>query len=205
LLGVIVVGFVVFINEAERRVAITYARAYGTQQNLDTHLPLKVNQAGMIPIIFALALFTMPQFIAQYLATSSVVYLNTVGTYINAFFANQYLYMVVYFLLVFFFTFFYTSVVVEPEEISKNLHKRGAFVPGIRPGENTSEYLAGIITKITFVGAAFLGLVAVLPIGLQAVTGIQALAIGGTSVLIAVSTALETYKKVEAQATLTEY
>lgn len=205
LLGVVVIGFVVFINEAERRVAITYARAYGTQQNLDTHLPLKINQAGMIPIIFALALFTMPQFIAQYLATSSVVYLNTVGTYINAFFANQYLYMIIYFLLVFFFTFFYTSVVVEPEEISKNLHKRGAFVPGIRPGESTSEYLAGIITKITFVGAAFLGLVAVLPIGMQAVTGIQALAIGGTSVLIAVSTALETYKKVEAQATLTEY
>lgn len=205
ILGVLVIGLVVFINEAERRVAITYARAYGTQQNLDTHLPLKINQAGMIPIIFALALFTMPQFVAQYLATSSVSYLHVVGTYINAFFANQYLYMSIYFLLVFFFTFFYTSVVVEPEEISKNLHKRGAFVPGIRPGEQTTEYLGNIITRITFVGAVFLGLVAVLPIGLQAVTGIQALAIGGTSVLIAVSTALETYKKVEAQATLTEY
>ncbi len=204
-LSILVIGLVVFINEAERRVAITYARAYGSQQNLDTHLPLKINQAGMIPIIFALALFTMPQFIAQYLATSSVSYLQIVGTYVNAFFANQLLYMVVYFFLVFFFTFFYTSVVVEPEEISKNLHKRGAFVPGIRPGEQTTEYLGNIITKITFVGAAFLGAVAVLPIGMQAITGIQALAVGGTSVLIAVSTALETYKKVEAQATLTEY
>jgi preprotein translocase subunit SecY len=204
-LGVIVIGLVVYINEAERRVAITYARAYGTQQNLDTHLPLKVNQAGMIPIIFALALFTMPQFVAQYMATSGVGTLQAIGTYINAFFANQYLYMTVYFFLVFFFTFFYTSVVVEPEEMSKNLHKRGAFVPGIRPGENTTEYLGHIITRITFVGAVFLGLVAVLPIGLQALTGIQALAVGGTSVLIAVSTALETYKKVEAQATLTEY
>jgi preprotein translocase subunit SecY len=204
-LSILVIGLVVFINEAERRVAITYARAYGTGQNLDTHLPLKINQAGMIPIIFALALFTMPQFIAQYLATSDISYLQTVGSYVNAFFANQYLYMVVYFFLVFFFTFFYTSVVVEPEEISKNLHKRGAFVPGIRPGEQTTEYLGNIITKITFVGAAFLGAVAVLPIGMQAITGIQALAVGGTSVLIAVSTALETYKKVEAQATLTEY
>ncbi len=205
ILGVLVIGLVVFINEAERRVAITYARAYGSTQSLDTHLPLKINQAGMIPIIFALALFTMPQFVAQYLATSSVESLQSVGTIVNAFFANQYLYMTVYFFLVFFFTFFYTSVVVEPEEMSKNLHKRGAFVPGIRPGENTTEYLGNIITRITFVGAVFLGAVAVLPIGLQAITGIQALAIGGTSVLIAVSTALETYKKVEAQATLTEY
>jgi preprotein translocase subunit SecY len=204
-LGVVIIGAVVFVNESERRVPITYARAYGSQQNLDTHLPLKINQAGMIPIIFALALFTMPQFIAQYLATSSIATLQTVGTYVNLFFANQYLYMTVYFVLVFLFTFFYTSVVVEPEEMSKNLHKRGAFVPGIRPGENTTEYLGHVITRITFVGAVFLGLVAVLPIGLQAITGIQALAIGGTSVLIAVSTALETYKKVEAQATLTEY
>lgn len=204
-LSVIVIGFVVFINEAERRVAITYARAYGSQQSLDTHLPLKINPAGMMPIIFALALFTMPQFIAQYLGTSDVSYLQLVGTYLNAFFANQYLYMVVYFFLVFFFTFFYTTVIVEPEEISKNLHKRGAFIPGIRPGEHTTEYLGNVITKITFVGAVFLGFVAVLPIGMQAITGIQALAVGGTSVLIAVSTALDTYKKVEAQATLTEY
>lgn len=204
-LAILVIGLVVFINEAERRVPITYARAYGSQQNLDTHLPLKINQAGMIPIIFALALFTMPQFLAQYLATSSVASLQTVGVYVNTFFANQYLYMTVYFFLVFFFTFFYTSVVVEPEEMSKNLHKRGAFVPGIRPGEQTTEYLGNIITRITFVGAVFLGAVAVLPIGMQAITGIQALAVGGTSVLIAVSTALDTYKKVEAQATLTEY
>lgn len=204
-LSLLIIGLVVFVNESERRVPITYARAYGSQQNLDTHLPLKLNHAGMIPIIFALALFTMPQFIAQYMATSSVTYLQTVGTYVNAFFANQYLYMTVYFFMVFFFTFFYTSVVVEPEEMSKNLHKRGAFVPGIRPGEQTTEYLGHIITRITFVGAAFLGAVAVLPIGMQAITGIQALAVGGTSVLIAVSTALETYKKVEAQATLTEY
>ena len=159
----------------------------------------------MIPIIFALALFTMPQFAAQYFALSHINVLVNIGAWINAFFANKYLYMSVYFLLVAFFTFYYTRVVVEPEEMSKNLHKRGSYIPGIRPGENTTKYLGDVITKITFVGAVFLGFVAVLPIGVQAVTGIQSLAIGGTSILIAVSTALETYKKVEAQATLTEY
>jgi preprotein translocase subunit SecY len=201
----VVIAAVVFVNESERRIPITSARAYGSAQQLDTHLPIKLNQAGMIPIIFALALFTMPQFVAQYMATSSIPTLVTVGSYITAFFANQWLYIVVYFVLVFGFTFFYTSVVVEPEEMSKNLHKRGAFVPGYRPGEETTKYLGDVITKITFFGAAFLGLVAVLPIAMQNITGIAALAIGGTSVLIAVSTALDTYKKVEAQATLTEY
>lgn len=205
LLFLIVIAAVVFVNESERRIPITSARAYGSSQQLDTHLPIKLNQAGMIPIIFALALFTMPQFVAQYLATSSIPVLVTAGTYISAFFANQWLYIVVYFVLVFGFTFFYTSVVVEPEEMSKNLHKRGAFIPGYRPGEETTKYLGDVITKITFFGAVFLGLVAVLPIAMQNITGIAALAIGGTSVLIAVSTALDTYKKVEAQATLTEY
>lgn len=204
-LFLIVIAAVVFVNESERRIPITSARAYGSSQQLDTHLPIKLNQAGMIPIIFALALFTMPQFVAQYLATSSIPVLVTAGTYISAFFANQWLYIVVYFVLVFGFTFFYTSVVVEPEEMSKNLHKRGAFIPGYRPGEETTKYLGDVITKITFFGAVFLGLVAVLPIAMQNITGIAALAIGGTSVLIAVSTALDTYKKVEAQATLTEY
>lgn len=204
-LFIAVIAAVVFMNESERRIPITSARAYGSSQSLDTHLPLKINQAGMIPIIFALALFTMPQFAAQYFATSSIATLVTLGTWITAFFANQWLYIVVYFALVFGFTFFYTSVVVEPEEMSKNLHKRGAFIPGYRPGEETTKYLGYVITRITFVGAVFLALVAVLPIAMQNVTGISALAIGGTSILIAVSTALETYKKVEAQATLTEY
>jgi preprotein translocase subunit SecY len=204
-LFLIVIAAVVFVNESERRIPITSARAYGSVQQLDTHLPIKLNQAGMIPIIFALALFTMPQFVAQYLATSSIATLVTVGTYITAFFANKWLYIIVYFVLVFGFTFFYTSVVVEPEEMSKNLHKRGAFIPGYRPGEETTKYLGDVITKITFFGAVFLGLLAVLPIAMQNITGISALAIGGTSILIAVSTALDTYKKAEAQATLTEY
>jgi preprotein translocase subunit SecY len=204
-MAVIVIALVVFISEAERRLDITYARAHGAVQQLDTYIPLKLNQAGMIPIIFALAMFTMPQFLAQILVNSPVEALKSVGTIVQAFFANTWLYISVYFFLVFGFTYFYTSVVVEPEEMAKNLHKRGAYVPGLRPGDSTSSHIAHIVSRITFVGAVFLGLVAVLPIAMQSLTGISALAVGGTSVLIAVSTALETYKKIEAQATLLEY
>jgi preprotein translocase subunit SecY len=205
ILAVLIIAVVVFMNEAERRLPITYARAHGATQALDTYIPLKLNQAGMIPIIFALALFTMPQFLAQILSASSVDIMKDIGGYIQAFFNNTWLYLSIYFFLVFGFTYFYTSVVVEPEEMAKNLHKRGAYVPGIRPGESTAGYIGHIVSRITFVGALFLGLVAILPIALQSATGITALAVGGTSVLIAVSTALETYKKMEAQATLLEY
>jgi preprotein translocase subunit SecY len=201
----LVIGLVVYVNEAERKVPIMYARAHSAVQSLATYLPLKLNQAGMIPIIFALAMFTMPQFLAQFLSTSSVPMLASIGGGIQSFFANSWLYIVVYFLLVFGFTYFYTSVVVEPEEMAKNLHKRGSYIPGIRPGESTESYIAYIVTRITFVGAVFLGVVAVLPIILQTLTGISAIAVGGTSILIAVSTALETYKKIESQATLLEY
>ncbi len=204
-LGLAVIALVVFMNEAERRLPITYARAHNAVQSLDTYIPLKLNQAGMIPVIFALALFTMPQFAAQVMSHSSIDIVKTVGEAIQSFFQNTWLYITVYFALVFGFTYFYTSVVVEPDEMAKNLHKRGAYVPGLRPGESTAEYIGYIVARTTFVGALFLGIVAVLPIALQTVTGIAAIAVGGTSVLIAVSTALETYKKLEAQATLLEY
>jgi preprotein translocase subunit SecY len=203
-LGLAIIALVVYVNEAERKVPITYARAHAAQA-INTYLPLKLNQAGMIPIIFALALFTMPRLAGQFFSTSSNPILKGISEGITTFFSYEYLYMILYFVIVGFFTYFYTSVVVEPEEISKNLHKRGAYIPGIRPGENTTEYIRYIVSRITFVGAVFLGAIAVLPIFMQAVTGIATLAIGGTSILIAVSTALETYKKVEAQATLAEY
>lgn len=205
ILFILVIALVVYVNEAERKVPIMYARAHNAVQSLATYLPLKLNQAGMIPIIFALAMFTMPQFAAQIMAASSISSIQSIGASVQSFFANSWLYMTVYFFLVFGFTYFYTSVVVEPEEMAKNLHKRGAYIPGIRPGESTSGHIAHIVSRITFVGAVFLGLVAILPIALQAATGISAIAVGGTSVLIAVSTALETYKKIEAQATLLEY
>lgn len=202
---ILIIAAVVYMNEAERKVPIMYARAHGATQALATYLPLKLNQAGMIPIIFALAMFTMPQFLAQVLAASSVPALASTGELIKSFFANSWLYISVYFFLVFGFTYFYTSVVVEPHEMAKNLSKRGAYIPGIRPGESTEGYIGHIVSRITFVGAVFLGLVAVLPIAIQSATGIAAIAVGGTSVLIAVSTALETYKKIESQATLLEY
>jgi preprotein translocase subunit SecY len=204
-LAALVIALVVFMNEAERRLPITYARAHNAVQSLDTYIPLKLNQAGMIPVIFALALFTMPQFAAQVMSGSAIDIVKTIGEGIQSFFNNRWLYISVYFALVFGFTYFYTSVVVEPDEMAKNLHKRGAYVPGLRPGESTADYISFIVSRITFVGALFLGVVAVLPLALQSATGIAAIAVGGTSVLIAVSTALETYKKLEAQATLLEY
>jgi preprotein translocase subunit SecY len=205
ILGLAIIAFVVWISEAERKLPITSARAFGQQNTENSYLPLKINQAGMIPVIFALAMFTMPQFFAQAFSTSSNVILKTISTYVNSFFGNVWLYPLVYFFLVFIFTYFYTSVVVEPKEISKNLHKRGAYIPGVRPGENTEDYIGQVVSRITFVGAVFLGVVAVLPLILQSLTGISAIAVGGTSVLIAVSTAIETYKKLYSQATLIEY
>lgn len=205
ILGLAIIAFVVWISEAERKLPITSARAFGQQNTENSYLPLKINQAGMIPVIFALAMFTMPQFFAQAFATSSNVILKTLSTYVNSFFGNVWLYPLAYFFLVFIFTYFYTSVVVEPKEISKNLHKRGAYIPGVRPGENTEDYIGQVVSRITFVGAVFLGVVAVLPLILQSLTGISAIAVGGTSVLIAVSTAIETYKKLYSQATLIEY
>ncbi len=205
ILGLAIIALVVWISEAERKLPITSARAYGQGQTENSYLPLKLNTAGMIPVIFALAMFTMPQFFAQAFATSSNVFLHTVSIWVKAFFGNAWLYPLVYFALVFVFTYFYTTVVVEPKEIAKNLHKRGAYIPGVRPGENTEDYIGKVVSRITFVGAVFLGVVAVLPLVLQSITGISVLAVGGTSVLIAVSTAIETYKKLASQATLIEY
>jgi preprotein translocase subunit SecY len=204
-LGLAIIALVVWVGEAERKLPITSARAYGAQQSENSYLPLKLNQAGMIPIIFALAMFTMPQFLAQALATSSNEIFKSIATNITWFFGNTWLYAGIYFILVFLLTYFYTTVVVEPKEMAKNLHKRGAYIPGVRPGENTEEYIGKVISRITFVGAVFLGAVAVLPLVLQSLTGIATLAVGGTSVLIAVSTALETWKKIDSQATLVEY
>jgi preprotein translocase subunit SecY len=205
ILGILIIALVVWISEAERKLPITSARAYGQGQTENSYLPLKLNSAGMIPVIFALAMFTMPQFFAQAFVTSGNEIIKSVATSINWFFGNAWLYPLVYFALVFVFTYFYTTVVVEPKEIAKNLHKRGAYIPGVRPGENTEEYIGKVVSRITFVGALFLGVIAVLPLIIQSLSGITTIAVGGTSVLIVVSTAIETYKKLSSQATLIEY
>ncbi|HBB56619.1 TPA: preprotein translocase subunit SecY [Patescibacteria group bacterium] len=206
--ALLIIAGVVFISEAERSVPVSYAKQirgskmYGGSS---THIPLRVNQAGVIPIIFAISILLFPQMIAGFLSSINNGAINIISGYINIFMNNLWMYGAAYFILVFFFTYFYTAVTFDPHMISTNLQKGGAFIPGIRPGQPTSDYLSRIIGRITLVGALFLGLIAVLPLGMQAVTGLSTLAIGGTALLIVVSVVLETSKQIEAQVVMKEY
>ncbi len=159
----------------------------------------------MIPIIFALSILLFPQLLLNFAAKSSIHWLSGTATTLLSIPGGAILYGVFYFFLVFLFTYFYTAVTFDPNMIATNLQKNGAFVPGVRPGNQTADYLAKVITRITMVGAIFLGLVAVLPLIMQAATGLQTLAIGGTAVLIVVQVVLDLVRKIEAQISLREY
>jgi len=206
--AVVITAGVVFITEAERPIPVTYARRVrGTKVlgGISTYLPLRVNQAGVMPIIFALSILLFPQMIASFLAQSSVPFIASLAAAVASGLANNWVYGALYFLLVFVFTYFYTAITFEPHQVAKNLQKNGAFIPGVRPGGTTAEYLGTIITRVTLVGALFLGFLAVLPIILQGITGITALTIGGTALLIVVSVVLDVVKKVDAQTSIREY
>lgn len=206
--AVFIVAGVVVITESERPVPVSYAkrirgmRVYG---GASTYLPLRVNQAGVIPIIFALSLLLFPQMIANVLSGAGNSAVQAVASALAGIMNNPWLYAAFYFILVFLFTYFYTAVTFDPEAISHNLQKSGAFIPGIRPGRPTAEYLGKTLSRITLVGAVFLGLIAVLPLGMRAVTGLVSLTIGGTAILIVVSVVLETIKQIEAQIVMREY
>lgn len=195
------IGLIVFINEAVRKVPIQYAKrmrggkTYGGQR---THLPIKVNVAGVMPIIFAVSLMLAPSFVGRILLASSNPALLTWGQRLTVWFEQTSpVYLVSYFLLVFSFTFFSALIFFDAENIASELKKSGAFVPGIRPGGATKKFLEYVVVRITLVGALFLSAVALLPSLAQIATGIQSLAIGGTSLLIVVSVILETSKQVE--------
>ncbi len=199
---------VVFMTEAERPVPITYAkqsRGGVTYGGSDSYLPLRLNQAGVIPIIFALSILLFPQMVLNILSAFNLSWVAGANDTVTAVLNNQFIYGAIYFILVFLFTFFYTAVTFDPENVSKNLQRNGAFIPGIRPGNHTSEYLGNLVTRLTLVGAIFLGFVAVLPIGMQIATGIAALAIGGTAVLIVVQVVLDLIRRIDAQVSLREY
>lgn len=199
---------VIVMTEAERPVPITYAkqsRGTVTYGGSSSYLPLRLNQAGVIPIIFALSILLLPQMVLNILMAFNLSWVADANETVTALMSNQLLYGAAYFILVFLFTFFYTAVTFDPDAISKNLQRNGAFIPGIRPGAHTSEYLGNLITRLTLVGAGFLGLVAVLPIGMQMATGVAALAIGGTAVLIVVSVVLDLIRRVDAQLAIREY
>lgn len=204
----VVIVAVVLVNEAERRVGITYAkqvRGMSTYGGADTYVPLKVNQAGVMPIIFALSILLFPQMIANYFLTSATPWLVDAATAVNFVLQHNVWYPALYFVLVFGFTYFYTAITFDPEAMSENLQKSGAFVPGIRPGASTSDYFAKVASRLTFVGALFLGIIAVLPIVLLSTTGNNAVAIGGTGILIVVSVVLDLIKKIDAQVAMRQY
>lgn len=204
----VVIWGVVVITEAERPIPITYAKqvrgnkVYG---GVSTYLPLRVNQAGVIPIIFALSILLFPQMIVRFLANVSNVFVQKISAFFLSVLSNQLFYGIAYFLLVFIFTYFYTAITFDPDSISKNLQRSGAFIPGVRPGVSTSAYIAKTLLRLTMVGALFLGIIAVLPLIVKAFTGIGAVAIGGTSLLIVVSVVIDLIKKVDAQISAREY
>ncbi len=207
-IAILVVFGVVIVTEAERPIPITYAkqmRGGRTYGGLSTYLPLRLNQAGVIPIIFALSILLFPQMIFQFLSSSAVPAVASFSINALNLLANQWFYTSIYFVLVFVFTYFYTAVTFDPDSVSTNLQKSGAFVPGVRPGDATSDYISRILTRLTLVGALFLGFIAILPLILRSITGIQALAIGGTALLIVVSVVMDLVKKIDAQVSAQEY
>lgn len=207
--ALLMIFLVVLITEAERPIPVTYAKQVHGGRTLggagSTYLPLRLNQAGVIPIIFALSILLLPQMVLNFLTYLQNPTINMVHAFVTDLMKNQWFYAGAYFVLVFFFTFFYTAVTFDPKGISENLQKSGAFIPGVRPGQSTEEYLGKVVTRITLVGALFLGIIAVLPPLIQAFTGIQFLTIGGTSLLIVVSVVLDITKKVDAQLSMREY
>lgn len=208
LVGFIVIAGVVYIYEAERPIKITYARevrGIRTIGGTESYLPLRLTQAGVMPIIFASSLLLFPQFFASAFATSSHTILASMSRAFTWFLQEQWLYATVYFVLVVLFTYFYTAVTFDPKQIATNLQKNGAFVPGIRPGESTTSYLTTVVTRITLVGSLFLGIVAVLPLIVRSTTGITAFAVGGTSLLITVSVVIDLIRRIDAQVAMQEY
>lgn len=196
-----VIGLVVFMNEAVRKVNIQYAkrvrgsRVYGGQK---THLPVRVNVAGVMPIIFALSLMLVPSFLARIFQTTDSQFLVSLGEKLVIWFdQTSPVYMIFYFLLVFSFTYFSALVFFNADDLATELKKSGAFIPGIRPGQKTKKFLEYVVTRVTFAGAVFLGFIALLPSLAQSLTDVQSLAIGGTSVLIVVSVILDTSKQVD--------
>src|SRR3989344_4726582 len=207
-ISVIVIAGVAFINESQRNVPVSYAkRIRGNKMygGTSTFLPVKVNQAGMIPIIFALSVLVFPQTIISFLGTSSNQFIADISFAVSGFLQNQFINGALYFLLVVAFTYFYTQITFEPKTISENLQKQGAFIMGIRPGDETTNYLKLVVNRITLFGALFLGLVAVVPIIAQFITGIGALVISGTAVLIVVAVVIDTVRQIEAQVSVREY
>ncbi len=209
-LALAAIFFIVIINEGQRNIPVSYARRVSATSNysgVDTHLPLRVISAGVIPIIFSLAFLSVPGFIGQLFSNAKSAWLAAFARNLSQWFApDSWIYGVSYFVLVVGFTYFYTSIVFKPDEIAENLQKQGGFIPGIRPGKETAAYLKRVINRITLAGAVALGFIAVMPFILQNFFKSSAsLTIGGTGLLIVVAVVIETMKQIEARALMATY
>lgn len=208
ILGLIVIVGIVFITEAQRNVPVSYAkRVRGGKMfgGSSTYLPIRVNSAGMIPIIFAMSIMLFPGIIAQMLSYSNITWLANGAATVARLFQSQTVYSSLFFVLVVLFTYFYTAIVFDPNTVAENLQKHGGFIPGIRPGKSTVEYLSNVINRVTLVGSLFLGIIAVLPFLTQSATNISSIAVGGASVLIVVGVVLDTIRQIDAQLSMRDY
>ena len=199
---------VVIVSDAERSIPIAYARAVrgaAMSQGAATYLPIRLLQAGVIPIIFALSLLLVPQMALSMLGAAHISFAASASMWYSAFLSNPWKYGSIYFLLVILFTYFYTAVTFEPHRVAENLQKTGAFIPGVRPGRETEKYIGNIVNRVTLPGAVFLGFIAVAPSIIQGLTGVTTLVLGGTALLIAVQVALDLAQKIDAQVSLREY
>ncbi len=204
------VVFIVYLNEGQRNIPVSYARRLSNASSyggVDTHLPLRVITAGVIPIIFALAFLSIPTFVGQLFTNAQTQWVASFAQKLTTLFSpSSLVYGITYFVLVVAFTYFYTAIIFKPDEIAENLQKQGGFIPGVRPGEETSKYLKGIINRITFTGALGLGIVAILPFIMETVFNTsQAITIGGTSLLIIVAVIIETVKQLRSMVLMATY
>ena len=205
---IITIVGIILVQEGHRRVPVQYGKrvrgtkVYGGQR---THIPLRVNSSGMIPLIFAISILIFPGVIASYFAAPPGQPENIANWIVNAFNQNSPVYWLVYFVMVVGFTFFYTDIIFRQQNLAEVLQQQGGFIPGIRPGKRTEEYLNGVLQRITLVGALFLGLVAILPFLIQDVTETQAMIITSTGLLIVVGVVLDTMKQLQAQLVMRHY
>ena len=201
------VVFIVFVSNAERKIPVQYAKRvvgrkmYGGQS---THIPIKVNLSGVLPIIFAQSIAMIPATIGMFVPSSQVEGSGW-HTFLSVFNSSSALYAVIYFILIIGFSYFYATIQFNPIEVANNLKKNGGFVPGFRPGRPTAEFLGKVLNRLTFFGAIYLGIVAILPIIVENITGITNISVGGTSVIIVCGVALETVKMIENQMLMRHY
>lgn len=209
LMALFIIGGVVFINEARRNIPVSYAkrvRGHRIYGGVQTYLPMMLNPAGVIPIIFAMALLMFPMIGASFFTNTPIPYLAKGAAILKNFFENPWIYGLFFFLLIVIFTYFYTAITFNPKNIAENLQKMGGFIPGLRPGNQTADYIHFILNRVLLLGAIFLGMIAVMPSVIQGFTGVQVFQfiVGGASLLIIVSVVLETSKQIQSQLEMRE-